>query len=123
MTGAAALPFAVRAATPSPLMRALLLFLTLILAVPASAHPVPFSYLDLEVQDEGVEGRVRVHLVDLAPVLGIADPRDLLDPAVRAAHRARIERYLASRLAIEGGGLRRAVWSEAHVVDENEALG
>src|SRR5688500_3302229 len=104
-------------------MRALLfrwiaVFLALTLATPASAHPVPFSYLDLEVEDAAVEGRIRVHLVDLAPVLGIADPRDLLDPAVRAAHRERIERYLASRLALQGGGFRRAEWGEAHVVDE-----
>ena len=103
-------------------MRALLLFLALILAAPASAHPVPFSYLDLEVQDDAVEGRVRVHLVDLAPVLGLADPRDLLDPAVRAAHQERIERYLASRLALEEDGFRRAEWGEAVVVDESEAL-
>src|SRR5688572_20780660 len=40
-------------------MRTLLLrwsavFLALILAAPATAHPVPFSYLDLEVRDGGV---------------------------------------------------------------------
>jgi hydrogenase/urease accessory protein HupE len=108
-------------------MRALLfrwiaVFLALTLAAPASAHPVPFSYLDLEVEDAAIEGRIRAHLVDLAPVLGLDDPRDLLDPAVRAAHRGRIERYLASRLALEGGGFRRAEWGEAQVVDEDEAL-
>jgi hydrogenase/urease accessory protein HupE len=108
-------------------MRALLfrwiaVSLALTLTAPASAHPVPFSYLDLEVQDTAVEGRIRVHLVDLAPVLGLTDPQDLLDPRVRAAHREAIERYLASRIALEGDGFRRAEWSEAQVVDENEAL-
>src|SRR5688500_11297085 len=108
-------------------MRALLfrwiaVFLALTLAAPASAHPVPFSYLDVEVQDAAIEGRVRVHLVDLAPVLGLTDPRDLLDPAVRTAHRGRIERYLASRLALDGAGFRRAEWGEAQVLDDGEAL-
>ncbi|HYD25334.1 MAG TPA: HupE/UreJ family protein [Croceibacterium sp.] len=94
----------------------------LLLAAPVSAHPVPFSYLDLEVHDDAVTGRVRAHLVDLAPVLGIADPQDLLDPRVRAAHRAAIERYLASRIAFEDGGFRRAEWGPIAVVDEDEAL-
>lgn len=104
------------------LLRWIAVFLTFAVAAPASAHPVPFSYLDVEVQDAAIEGRIRAHLVDLAPVLGLADPRDLLDPAVRAAHRARIERYLASRLAIEEDGFRRAEWGEIAVVDESEAL-
>jgi hydrogenase/urease accessory protein HupE len=104
------------------LLRCLAVLLALTLGAPASAHPVPFSYLDLEVREEAIEGRVRVHLVDLAPVLGLADPRDLLDPAARAAHQGQIERYLASRLALEGDGFRRAEWGAAQVVDESEAL-
>ena len=104
------------------LLRWCAILLALSLAAPAAAHPVPFSYLDIEVQDEAVTGRIRVHLVDLAPVLGIADPRDLLDPAVQAAHRARIERYLAARIAFESGGFARAAWGPIAVVDESEAL-
>jgi len=104
------------------LLRWCAIFLALMLAAPGAAHPVPFSYLDIEVQDEAVTGRIRVHLVDLAPVLGIADPQDLLDPAVRNTHRAQIERYLASRIAFANGGFRRAEWGEIAVVDENEAL-
>lgn len=108
-------------------MRALLfrwiaVLLTLTLAAPASAHPVPFSYLDVEVRDDAIEGRVRVHLVDVAPVLGLSDPQELLDPTVRAAHQEQIKRYLASRLALEADGFRRAEWGAAQIVDENEAL-
>src|SRR3990170_1631509 len=96
--------------TPIAFARWLVTLLALALAAPASAHPVPFSYLDLEVHDDAVTGRIRVHLVDLAPVLGIADPQDLLRPEVQAAHRERIERYLASRIAFERGGFARAEW-------------
>jgi len=104
------------------LLRWSALFLALLLAAPAAAHPVPFSYLDLEVHDTAVDGRIRVHLVDLAPALGLANPRDLLRPDVREAHRAAIERYIASRIALENGGFRRARWAGMAVVDANEAI-
>ena len=104
------------------LLRCCAILAALLLAAPASAHPVPFSYLDLEVHDGAVDGRIRAHLVDLAPVLGLSDPRALLDPAVRNAHRQQIERYLASRIAFENGGFARARWGEMAVVDENEAI-
>ncbi|MBT2135753.1 HupE/UreJ family protein [Croceibacterium sp. LX-88] len=104
------------------LLRWLVALLALLLAVPASAHPVPFSYLDLEVHDDAVTGRVRAHLTDIAPVLGIADPQTLLDPQVQAAHQAQIERYIASRISFENGGFARAKWGGLAVVDEDEAL-
>jgi hydrogenase/urease accessory protein HupE len=105
------------------LLRHLLVVLLLALgASPAAAHPVPFSYLDLEVQDRAIEGRLRVHLVDLAPVLGLADPHALLDPQVRAAHRQAMQGYLAARIDVNGDSFRRATWGEMAVVDANEAL-
>ena len=104
------------------MLRALLAALALLLAAPASAHPVPFSYLDLEVSDEAVEGRVRAHLTDLAPVLGIADPQDLLRLEVISARRAEIERYLAARIALDADAFARAEWGQVRIVDENEAL-
>jgi hydrogenase/urease accessory protein HupE len=100
----------------------LIVVAALLFAAPASAHPVPFSYLDLEVSDEAVDGRIRVHLTDLAPVLGIADPRDLLSPEVRATYRERIVRYLASSISIDQASLSRANWGGIAVVDDNEAL-
>jgi hydrogenase/urease accessory protein HupE len=104
------------------LLRWTALLLALILAAPASAHPVPFSYLDLAVHDGAVDGRIRVHLVDLAPVLGLTDPEQLLDSEVRRTSRARIERYLASRIAFADGGFARAEWGRMSVVDDNEAI-
>lgn len=101
---------------------ALLGVLAVLVATPASAHPVPFSYLDLEVHDDAVDGRVRVHLVDIAPVVGLADSSLLLDPAVREASRSRIERYLASRIAFGRGGFARADWGAMSVVDDDEAI-
>jgi hydrogenase/urease accessory protein HupE len=104
------------------LLRCCAFLVALLLAAPASAHPVPFSYLDLEVHDSAVDGRIRVHLNDLAPILGLDDPQALLDRGVRSAHRAEIERYIASRIAFENGGFQRARWGAMTVVDENEAI-
>ncbi|HEY6816711.1 MAG TPA: HupE/UreJ family protein [Croceibacterium sp.] len=104
------------------LLRCCAILAALLLAAPAAAHPVPFSYVELDVHDGAVDGRIRMHLVDLAPVLGITDPQALLDPAVREANRSRIERYLAARIAFERGGIRRAEWEAMAVVDANEAI-
>lgn len=110
------------AGLPRAMFQALALLLGLFAAAPAAAHPVPFSYLDVEVADEAVAGRLRVHLIDIAPVLGVADPQDLLDPATIRAHRPAMQRYLASRIAFEGDAFARAEWGRIAIVDDNEAL-
>src|SRR5687768_1303858 len=107
---------------PLAALQWLLALLALVLAAPAAAHPVPFSYLDLEVGDAAVTGKVRVHLRDAAPVLGIANPAELLKPAVRAAQRERLERYLASRIELENDAFARAQWGPMAIVDADEAV-
>jgi hypothetical protein len=107
---------------PTLLLRWCALLVALLLASAASAHPVPFSYLDLEVHDGYVDGRIRAHLTDLAPALGVADPRQLLEPAVINAHRQQMQRYFASRIAFEHGGFARAEWGQVAIVDESQAL-
>jgi hypothetical protein len=83
---------------------------------------VPFSYLDLEVHDGYVDGRIRAHLTDLAPVLGVSDPRELLEPTVINAHRRQLQSYLAARIAFENDGFARAEWGQLAIVDESQAL-
>jgi len=103
-------------------LRWLVAALSLLLAVPAAAHPVPFSYLDLEVGNDAIAGKVRVHLRDAAPVLGIADPAELLKPQVREAHRQALQGYLASRIALDGDAFARAQWGPMAIVDADEAV-
>lgn len=108
---------------PRLLFRCLAALLTLMLAAPVAAHPVPFSYLDVEVHDDALTGRVRVHLIDAAPVLGIADPQDLLRPDVLNAHRQQLESYLAAHIRLDGDAFRRVEWGRGiAIVDEREAL-
>jgi DNA-binding CsgD family transcriptional regulator len=54
----------------SSLRRLTAVFLILFMAAPASAHPVPFSYLDIEVHDPSIEGRIRVHLANARVAAG-----------------------------------------------------
>jgi len=107
---------------PISFLRRCAFLLALFLAAPAAAHPVPFSYLDVEVEDDAVAGRLRVHLTDLAPVIGLADPQALLNPQVREARKGAMQRYLASRIALADGSFARAQWGPIAVVDANEAL-
>jgi hydrogenase/urease accessory protein HupE len=113
----------IRASPLATVLRSLLLAL-LLAFVPSSAaaHPVPFSYLDLELGDEAIEGRLRVHLSDVAPVVGLADPNALLDGHVFEANRPQIEAYLASRIDLDGARFRTVDWGQPGIVDMNEAV-
>jgi len=107
---------------PRLLLRWITALLALALAAPAAAHPVPFSYLTLDVQDDAIEGTVTVHLIDMAPILGLADPTALHDGHLLEARRNEIERYLASRIDLESDGFARAEWGRPLIVDDGEAL-
>ena len=47
----------------------------------ASAHPIPFSYLDLRVQPDAIDGTLIAHIFDVAHDLSVDPPERLLDPA------------------------------------------
>ena len=65
-----------------PLSRALGVLALLLLSQQAQAHPAPFSYLDLNLQEERIDGRLTVHIIDLAHELDMDDPETLLDQDV-----------------------------------------
>jgi hydrogenase/urease accessory protein HupE len=49
------------------------------IAAPASAHPVPFSYLDLHLQRGSIEASLVVHVFDAAHDLNVSPPERLLE--------------------------------------------
>ena len=63
-------------------------------ASPAIAHPVPFSYLDVQVQKSALDVSLVVHIFDLAHDLQIAPPERLLEPAVVAEREGAIRALL-----------------------------
>jgi hypothetical protein len=70
----------------------------LALAGPVDAHPVPFSYLDVQVQKNGLDVSIVVHIFDVAHDLQIAPPERPLEPAVVAERASAIRALLAPRL-------------------------
>jgi len=79
--------------------RFVLAFAVLGCAQSVSAHPAPFSYLDLRI-DGGVAGSLVLHDFDVAHDLGIDPPERLRDQAVAETHRDALTRLMDARLAL-----------------------
>lgn len=96
----------------------------LALAVPASAHPAPFSYVDVELQPGTLRLNVVVHVFDVAQELKIPSPELLLDSSTLIAHADRIQRLLGERLAIEVGGhsLSRIAWTTPEPIPDRQSI-
>jgi hypothetical protein len=81
--------------------RVLMVCLLVVAAVqPASAHPVPFSFLDFYLKPSGVEATLIIHDFDLAHDLGISPPERLADPSFLAERAPSIRALLTDRLQI-----------------------
>jgi hypothetical protein len=79
---------------------AVIVVLALASAGDAVAHPAPFSFLDLHVDDSGVSGTLTVHDLDAAYELKIADAEALLDPTVARRHGPALAAILTGRLRL-----------------------
>jgi hydrogenase/urease accessory protein HupE len=100
---------------------AALAFLTFV--PPASAHPIPFSYLDLRVQPDAIEGTLVAHIYDVAHELNVQPIERLLDPAVVSAYSGAIVRILSGRLEIAADGrMLAATWSAPEVVADRQSV-
>ena len=92
-------------------------------AVSATAHPAPFSYLDLHLDDSGLTGTLVVHDLDAAHDLGVANADSLLDPAEAARRRDALVAILGPRLALTLDGRPAAItWGGIDVVADRQSL-
>ena len=99
--------------------------LVALLALPeaALAHPVPFSYLDLRLHGDAVEGTLVAHVFDLAHGLKIDTPGRLLDPSVAREHAAAMIAMLSGRLHVGADGRALAAdWSGPDVLADRQSL-
>jgi hydrogenase/urease accessory protein HupE len=76
----------------------------LAVAANASAHPAPFSYVDLVVGDRGLDVTVVAHVFDVAHDLGLEPPSLLLDPALLAARGDDVSSLLEGRFDLTADG-------------------
>jgi hydrogenase/urease accessory protein HupE len=92
-------------------------------ARPAIAHPVPFSYLDVQVQKSALDVSLVVHIFDLAHDLQIAPPERLLEPAVVAEREGAIRTLLTPRVELDADGRRLTPeWSPSEILRERQSL-
>jgi len=82
----------------------LLTLLMCLAATPTSAHPSPFSYLDITVAPDRLSGTLVMHAIDVASVLGMSDPTELGRQDVVTARADAIASMVTTRVAIETDG-------------------
>jgi hydrogenase/urease accessory protein HupE len=93
-------------------------------ASPASAHPAPFSFVDVRIQSTTVDFEVVLHAFDVAYELGLQPPDRVLDPAALGPRADRLGALLRERLriAVDGRVLDIATWSSAEPLPERQAV-
>jgi hypothetical protein len=70
----------------------------------AAAHSAPFSYIDLVLRADRIDGSAMVHIYDAAHDLSIAPQERLLDPAFLETQRVALGALLSPRLDIKADG-------------------
>ncbi len=95
----------------------------LLVTRPAGAHPIPFSYLDLRIESDAIEGTLIVHDFDIAHDLNLDPPERLLDPGVVSRYGETIIRTIAGRLEIAADGrVLKPEWSAPEVVADRQSI-
>jgi hydrogenase/urease accessory protein HupE len=89
----------------------------------ALAHPVPFSYLDVQLEPSAVEVSLVAHIFDLAHDLQISPPDRLLEPSVVSVRENLMKTMLASRLRLVVDGHTAAgEWGAVEILPERQSL-
>ncbi|OYX05474.1 MAG: hypothetical protein B7Z15_16915, partial [Rhizobiales bacterium 32-66-8] len=70
----------------------------------------PFSYLDIKLEKDRIQGVLTVHALDVAHELGFADPTPLLGHDILHAREGDIARIIQPRLGIDLGEPLRLQW-------------
>lgn len=95
----------------------------LALSASLSAHPVPFSYLDVHVTRDAIDATLVIHIFDLGHDLGIEPADRLLDPALARTEMAAIAALAGSRLTITADGrVLAGSWSDPEVLTDRQSI-
>lgn len=96
----------------------------LAVAAPASAHPVPFTYLDVRLGPGPASVVLVAHIIDVAHDLGVEPPERLLDPGFLGERRGEVTALLADRMAFHVGSqtLRPGNWSALEPLPDRQSI-
>jgi hypothetical protein len=96
------------------------LFLTPVVVL---AHPAPFSYLDLRIAGDGIEGTLVVHIIDVAHDLDIATPEKLLERSAAYGNLDRLTVIITQRLSLLADGTPLKIqWGDLDTLPERQGL-
>jgi hydrogenase/urease accessory protein HupE len=87
----------------------------------ASAHPAPFSYLDIVFRNGGIEGTVVVHVIDVAHELGMK-PEELMNSDVVRQHQQRIGDLLRARMLLQSDRRLSPAWTGIDLLRDDQAI-
>ena len=87
-----------------------------------SAHPAPFSYLDIVFRSGGIEGSLTVHIIDIAHELSVSPPEKLLDESLIERERQRIGEILAPRIMLRSDHRINVQWQSIQLMRDELAL-
>jgi hypothetical protein len=88
----------------------------------ASAHPAPFSYLDLRIANDVIEGTLVVHIIDAAHDLGIDPPEKLLDRSVAYGTLDRLTALIMQRMVLRADQPLTIQWGDVDMIPERQGL-
>ena len=80
----------------------------LLLVRSVSAHPTPFTYLDIRVNQGRVEVDLVAHMIDVAHDLNVDPPERMLRAEELKLHGGDIAKMLAARFRLQADGVRLA---------------
>src|SRR5215216_305216 len=87
-----------------------------------SAHPAPFSYLDIVFRDGGIDGTLVVHVIDVAHDLNIQPVDRLLDEDTVRREGERIGNLLQPRIQIRSNRRLTLRWENVELVKPDQAV-
>jgi hypothetical protein len=88
----------------------------------ASAHPAPFSYLDIACRGGNIEGSLTVHVIDIAHELNVTPPESVLDQEFLTRERQRILDLLTPRISLSTDRPLKIEWGAIVPMKEELAL-
>jgi hypothetical protein len=104
-------------------VKTLLLVLAL-LAMPSLtvAHPAPFSYLDLRIGDDTIEGALVVHIIDAGHARTRASPETLLERSTAYGNLDRLTALITQRLVLTAAQPLIIQWGDVDILPERQGI-
>jgi|SoiMethySBSTD1v2_1073268.scaffolds.fasta_scaffold00319_48 HupE/UreJ protein len=103
-------------------LRAAVIVCVLCCATQVSAHPAPFSYLDIVFRGGAIEGSLTVHVIDIAHELNVTPPERVLDAAFLMTERQKILDIITSRVSLATDRPLKIQWGTIQPMKEELAL-